>query len=640
MSWLDRLIRWKEHLEESLLLPQQRAILHWIMQEGMLHSDERVVFSLGEEERFFLERGKWQKEHFVKSTAEIAFLVVLPGQRDYGLKNLTQRASSDDWCPLYRSTVLEVWENRARHQGKVLPLRFGLSVEEKRRVIRASRRILEAIYSGEEPNLPDLGERFLGKQTLDIAVWVDGHLRASMIEVGKPCTAALLDAARRVPHDARFESLLIQEELPRARIEITFMSSLEIPLTHQEKLQNETDPTKGYVVRSHGKTGWFLPEVHNAIQFKDLADFCLRLAQEKAKIDPTLVSYRDYRLYEVTDWVETEMDYLALSGSMPEPRKETLASDAIIQIGNHAVENLQKLQTPDGNIPAIFHPKKGGVKEPDWIRVACTAHALFSYGKATQNAGALMLAKSITRVADVVFQGGKLPIQQRWLFSVYRLRAQFASGETVQRKELEEALKSLSQYQNNPIPYLQGLSLFIEASVAGVFGEVSSVEEAANRMYSEWVVRRDLPTTQLAWYPELYAVLVHLWEKTHEEKWQEKCADMEGWFASKQLSDGSFPITPGRSFSYTRGTGKILEVLACCPEVNRRVLDRGLRWVETMQYRPENSFFIPIEYRESLIGGFRHDAFNPEAWIDASAHVLLGIARLIEFEKNKRQKSG
>lgn len=622
---------WKERMEDSLFVPQRQAILAWLLMEGNLRPDERVIFFLDEEERFRLEEMVWKKESWVAPVSHLAFLIVLPGNFDRALPKLSQEGVRDDWYLLYRSTTLEVWENRTRHAGKILPLRFGLSDDEKLAVLGEVRRMLGETLNGQEPVLPTaLGERFEEKQTLDIAVWVDGHLRASMIEIGKPCTLALTQAAKRVPHDARFESLLTLEELPRARIEMTFMGDLEIPLTQPEQALGVIDPTKGYVVRSHGRMGWYLPEVHNAIQFKHLGEMCAHLAREKAKIDPQAVHYREYRTFAVSDWVETGTGLLSLSGPMPEVSVGSFADDNMLRIGERIIAQFKMIETADGNIPAILHPKIGVKKATDWVRLACASHALFCYGKATRTAQALQLARAAAGAMDRELHTGSLPKRDEWLFMVYRLRFRLAAGEGITKSELEGVVQELSQYRGETIAYLQGLSLLLDAKGAEIWQDENFLYREIEHMYREFEEKRDLPTTQLASYPELYAILSLLWRTTGEKKWHVKLQAMGWWYRDHQLPDGSFPSTPGRPFSYTRGTGKILEALACEPEANQLVLERGWYWLETMQYTADNTFFIPIEHRQLFIGGFRHDAFNQDVWIDAAGHVLLGVARLLE----------
>lgn len=111
-----------------------------------------------------------------------------------------------------------------------------------------------------------------------------------------------------------------------------------------------------------------------------------------------------------------------------------------------------------------------------------------------------------------------------------------------------------------------------------------------------------------------------------EQEFSDKVAE---WLKEQQLSNGAFPESTISDFAYTRGTGKIFEVLALQPEKNKEAVTNALQWLLSMQYDEENTFFIPEEIRPKILGSFRHDYFNPEAWIDATGHALLGGAQFM-----------
>ena len=111
-----------------------------------------------------------------------------------------------------------------------------------------------------------------------------------------------------------------------------------------------------------------------------------------------------------------------------------------------------------------------------------------------------------------------------------------------------------------------------------------------------------------------------------DQPFAEKVLD---WLKAQQLPSGAFPESTASDFVYTRGTGKISEVLALDPERNRTAIEAVLPWLIAMQYDEENTFFIPPEARPKILGAFRHDYLNPEAWVDSAGHVLLGGARLL-----------
>ena len=105
--------------------------------------------------------------------------------------------------------------------------------------------------------------------------------------------------------------------------------------------------------------------------------------------------------------------------------------------------------------------------------------------------------------------------------------------------------------------------------------------------------------------------------------------EVRDWLRSWQLPSGAFPETTTSDFVYSRGTGKVFEVLALRPAESPGALDRALAWLLSMQYRPDSAFFVPHEHWGRVLGGLRHDYFGPDAWIDAAGHFLLGLARLL-----------
>jgi hypothetical protein len=100
------------------------------------------------------------------------------------------------------------------------------------------------------------------------------------------------------------------------------------------------------------------------------------------------------------------------------------------------------------------------------------------------------------------------------------------------------------------------------------------------------------------------------------------------WLRNQQLASGAFPETTSSDFVYSRGTGKVFEVLALDAAESSSAVDRALRWLLSMQYRADSVFFVPCEHRRRVVGGLRHDYYGPDAWIDAAGHFLLGLARL------------
>ena len=172
------------------------------------------------------------------------------------------------------------------------------------------------------------------------------------------------------------------------------------------------------------------------------------------------------------------------------------------------------------------------------------------------------------------------------------------------------------------ITKLQALSLFCDYGLVGT-DKYEFILKDVERIFSEFNEKKG-PNMQTSKYPELIAVLHALWLKTHNKIWKEKALIVSDWYIKTQKEDGAFPRSSESSFSYSRGTGKIFETLACFPKENHQSLVKAFIWLSSMQYTEDNLYWTPGQILE---GGIRHDAFNREAWIDASAHFVLGTAR-------------
>lgn len=161
----------------------------------------------------------------------------------------------------------------------------------------------------------------------------------------------------------------------------------------------------------------------------------------------------------------------------------------------------------------------------------------------------------------------------------------------------------------------------------GMHSEISEILQIQlKRQFKE---AKKNPRTSLASWAEI--------AHTFRNNDHEFAKEVRDWLISHQHPDGSFPDTPESNFAYTRGTGKILEVLASDYSSHQSVIERGLNWTASMQYDKENTFFLSPEKREWMIGGFRHDAANPDAWIDAAGHFLILGTRVLKYGTSSRE---
>lgn len=590
----------------------------------MKEGDGVILFLFEEKENYVYTGDKeWKRDTGLINSR---FILCKKGR----LSEVIQKEKRDEWQRIFASSIIEVWERESYYKEKKypVPLRLGLEYGEKKIVTNEVRRMIGDVLNGKEPHISSqFPDYFNEKQDLDVALWVDGKIRASVIMTGKSFREALEIGASRATQDMRFAPITL-EELPSARIEITLMSDLVLPLTFEEYRRNEIDPTKGYRISSDKKVGWYLPEVHNVVSFSHLQGFLLRLTVEKAKIH-TPPEIEEYGQFETVDWIETEGDLLSLSGPTPALSDSKVTDETIASVAERAAKWLLSIQRTDGSFPHIITEKGEERDRENLTATGCTAHVLALYGKKVSDTAAEEAAHKAYN-----FLGSNLPSKdEQDVFSllawVYYLRLSLVLGEKAEREMIEHVLFGKKFFQESPIYWLQTLSLLGEYTRAYGKEFLSLLEEETKEAYTVFRKGREQAEMQLALYPELVATFSILYEITASEIWRQWALEVGEWYSKKQLENGSFPHSPLRTFAYTRGTGKIFEVLACFPEENKESITRAFRWLQSMQYQKENLFWVESEKTKVLVGAFRHDTFKREAWIDGAAHVILGCTRLL-----------
>ena len=624
--------------EERLLIRQREILFRFIEAQGTFTGEGVIVALPDDVALYIVSRGKWSKTAGTQSRNATTVRFVLCVAGIFPSTQEKMALTTEGWRIIFSSETFEVWESRTLYEqrGLAVPLRLGLGDEEKRWMTDEVRRMMGEVLAGKAPQLADnpLG-RLDQRQDLDVAVWVAGRMRASVIILGETCREALRSGAKRATQDKRFAPLTL-EELSQAQIEITLMSPLIFPVLLSDWAANRIDPTKGYVAVSDDqkKQGWYLPAVHNVITFLDLKNFLSRLATEKACMDEEERLRAQYGQFAVIDWIETAGGLMTLTGPVPEQQPVIAAREDIRMMLHLAVKWLADNQDAAGNIRSIL-PVKNSQERSELVALGCAGHALAVYGNTFDDVRALAVAKNISHSMRKCLDGVSL-IDNRSTTSISNfyvevswLRISYTLCEVPEPWRLERIIGALPTFRQQPILWLQTLSLLVDYEKSGDLKYRVLLLREAEEAEAVFRKKRDLAITQLALYPEIIVVCQSLWQLTGEECWRERALGASLWYQKKQQADGSFPQAPGNSFSYTRGTAKIAEALACFSEENRVTLEKCLAWLITMQYTEENTFFLNKEEKRQLVGGFRHDAFNREFWIDASGHIILGAARYL-----------
>ncbi len=256
---------------------------------------------------------------------------------------------------------------------------------------------------------------------------------------------------------------------------------------------------------------------------------------------------------------------------------------------------------------------------------------LAEIGRLFERAELIEASVRIEKVLQGELKGKKLLEihEHKVLTVIYAGLAAFSRGEI---RLATEWLQCVSQHPQQAT--FSPVTLLHLGTLQVLVGGKEYIKQAINLLEQElqkWYVVQD--KVDLSLYPQFIFLAHELFRVTEEERFYEIAVSVSNWFVSQQQTDGSFPSYPGRTFSYTRGTGKIFESLAAIPTINERALEKTLEYLSMMQYTKETMFHIPQEQQEDFLGGFRHDAFDRSVWIDSAGHVALGLARWIKSTK-------
>ena len=469
---------------------------------------------------------------------------------------------------------------------------------------------------------------------IGVALWVDGKLRGSQIVEKQPLNIAARNAARYAASDARFKPV-IREELARTRIEVTLLSRVQTITTRRFQVETDFDPKKAYKLTYREYRGWYLPEVFNCVRFRNADDFFEQLTRHKAGLDIRMFRRASLEIFDTDDFVELKRKTCILRLSGPFVRRgvrhknldEVFLRD-LEGVLSRAADHLVRIQESDGNIPAVINPLTGYEKQIDWVRLSLTAHALAVFGVTMGMDKYLVAAeKAATYIRRYGYEHPYLGVSAKILCRVYYAEYLIAIGRRDDAAAVaEEILQRSFPVRFEPILLMKIASLFLAFEGGEYFSK-------ANRLFLlVWndfrrQEKRKLPM-QLALFPEMIMVADVLHTLVRDESYARKRDYLTDWFVAQQQQDGSFPSEVGSRYSYVRGTGKIFEVLSSKPVENQVSIVGAFNWLKDMQYVEEAVYFVKPELRERTIGGFRHDVYNQEIWMDSAAHVLIGGSRI------------
>lgn len=588
------------------------SVLDWI--DTVAEEDTRIFIDFPTYSSYFAfsfprKQGSLPRKLGKKSEHEYSFIIRPPVSR-----------VGESWMRIFSSPDVEVLEKK-RERYFLTPLRHGLTNSEKEQALALARAHAERVLKKtKETGSYNLSQRFFLSADVNVAIWLNGELRGSQIAEGRSFRDGLEEAVSRALADARFKPVA-PDEFQDVRIEIAIMSPLRVALSTRARKQNRIFPEKGYLLALGGRRGWFLPEVFNVRNFHTLDDMLANLAEEKAGVSAAAVGTSDIRIFETHDFIESEdhAKAISLAGSMPSPAPVGDTREKYKEVANW----LCSMCEPDGSIRPIASPNMRRVTQIDWPRGAFSAWALFEFGTAVGEPRYRAIAeKSYAYFRSYLFDREKA-VLHRELALAYLGRLAHALGKISDVHAISASLLSaIPQVAFEPILYAQIAGFLRSLGESVAVNGASELEQALKKNFED--LRASNASMSLASWAEIASLFERTDPSFSRAAYQ--------WIVTQQLPSGAFPDTTGSDFVYTRGTGKIVEVLSRKPSEFKEPIEKALAWLFSMQYTHENMFFIPTNARSHMLGSFRHDYMNQDAWIDAAGHVLLAAARLAKAD--------
>ena len=532
------------------------------------------------------------------------------------------------WRTILTLRELVVIERDAPH-GNERPLRLGLDADEGLRLLVHARKSAERFLAGRSPDVPALGAanehpRLAQRSAVAVALWTRGRLRGSVILSPAPVWRAVGQAAVSACQDLRFPRLSAAD-LADTIFQVGLLHAPRVPLSRHAIATCNAYPDKALWVSDGTRSGAYMPEAFNVfprrmVRLQALAE---SLARDKAGLEALGPGAR-VEVNEVTEVIDSadRSRALRLEGPVACLDDATPVRSHMQAAGEAACAWLAAIQGDDGSLPLFVRPSSGKGEGSDVVRSAMAAEALAAFGVAYGIESAVASARRVLAWLDRSRAEWTAKRALALPSTIYRGKAASYLGDAA---AVEAAARSVLEQLEGPDP-----GPLVLAHAASFLGRASNRHApAADKCES---LRLDLAgrftratsgeePVSLAEWAELGAAF-----PAGSRTSREVC----DWLRSRQLASGAFPETTASDFVYTRGTGKVFEVLALQPAESPGALDRALRWLLSMQYRPDSAFFVPHEHWRRVLGGLRHDYYGPDAWIDAAGHFLIGLARLRE----------
>ncbi len=535
------------------------------------------------------------------------------------------RALGSAWRSVLRVRELEVLERDAPH-GRQRPLRLGLSDAEAIAALQHVRRCAAHFVLATPGSVPEAdareNPRLALRSGVAVAVWTRGRLRGSIVCPPGSALRALGQAAVWACQDARFERLT-PSDLDDTVFQATLLHAPRVRLSPDEIATHTAYHDKALTASLGLRSGIYLPEIFNLASHRTLRSLTNSLAREKAGI----VTANEGTLFEVCDMTEIvessdRSRAVRLDGPVAR-RADAVLSPAIArESGEAAIAWIARIQREDGALPLRVRPVPGISDGLDVPRMAMTAEGLAAFGVAHDFLPAVAMARRVLEWVERS-EAARSDGGHGFLIAIYMAKAKLLLDGKRVADDASRALAARLPPSHGDLPVLaasHALALLgLLARAGGGSGALSRYQDALTR---DLAARFELARSGAA--PASLAE----WAELGMAPDPETARRVKDWLCMQQLPSGAFPDTTRSDFVYTRGTGKIFEVLADSRAPRHvEAATAALEWLVHMQYRTDSVFFVPTEHRAQVLGAIRHDYTDADAWIDSAGHLLLGLAR-------------
>jgi len=528
------------------------------------------------------------------------------------------------WRSVLRVREVEVLERDIPH-GRHRPLRLGLSDAEALAALHHVRRSAAHFITAAVGNAPEADTREnprLGLRSgVAVAIWTRGRLRGSLVCPPGPALRTLGQAAVWACQDARFERLA-PSDLDDTVFQATLLHAPRVTLAPEEIATGNAYPDKALTASLGLRSGIYLPEIFNLVRHGTLRSLTESVAKEKAGIlganEGTL-----FEVCEVTEIVESgdRSRALRLDGPVAHGGDAEVSPAIARESGEAATEWLARIQREDGALPLRARPALGTSDGIDVPRMAMTAEGLAAFGVAYDFLPAVSVARRVlgwVERSEAARRG-----THELLIAIYMAKAKLLlDGRQVAHDTARAIAERLARVPTE-------LPVLVASHALALLGLLARAGDGSGALskYQDALVR-DLAARFARARSEAAPASLAEWAELGMAPDPETAREVRDWLSLQQLSSGAFPDTTTSDFVYTRGTGKIFEVLAeSRAPLHEEAATSALKWLVRMQYRTDSAFFVPSEYRPQVLGAIRHDYTDTDAWIDSAGHLLLGLAR-------------